>query len=168
MQVRQVVTGHDAKGRAVLRETSKSMGRPFLAWESASSSGVPMRARNLPERGDSPAAPALFPRRRYPLRHHVVLAGVRRGCTRCHSRYARPGKRRTRHAQDRLDGFRGHSLRERGMRARRWRGGVAVSRRCSWCTTELATVGAWLGMCRPAWLFSSLGPTAFRIRPRES
>jgi hypothetical protein len=31
MRVRTVVTGHDAKGRAVFCETSKSMGCPSLA-----------------------------------------------------------------------------------------------------------------------------------------
>ena len=31
MKVRTVVTGHNAKGRAVLCETRKSMGRPSLA-----------------------------------------------------------------------------------------------------------------------------------------
>jgi len=32
MQVRTVVTGHNAKGRAVLCEMRKSMGCPSLAW----------------------------------------------------------------------------------------------------------------------------------------
>src|SRR5215471_7193296 len=49
-----------------------------------------------------------------------------------------------------------------------------MARRCcclpamSCCRTALATVGAWLGTCRPAWLFSSSEPIAFRIRPPAS
>src|SRR5262249_54312157 len=35
----------------------------------------------------------------------------------------------------------------------------------SWCRTELATVGAWLGACRPPWLLSSSEPTAVELRP---
>src|SRR5260370_27001600 len=87
-------------------------------------------ARNLPERGEQSGGARSIPtRRRRPLRHSDVLAGVRRGCTGTPPRDAHGGRRRTRHAQDRLDGFRDRSLRQRGRRGRRWRRGVAVSRR---------------------------------------
>src|SRR5262249_20736084 len=70
-------------------------------------------------------------RRWHPLRHRIVLAGVRIGCcTGSRFRDTRRRGRRTRHAYDRLDGFWGPSLLQRGTRARRWRGGVAVFRRC--------------------------------------
>jgi len=36
---------------------------------------------------------------------------------------------------------------------------------CPPLRTELATVGAWLGTCRPPWLLSSSEPSAVRIRP---
>src|SRR6516162_11503 len=52
-----------------------------------------------------------------------------------------------------------------------WHSSSTMARRCrclpamSWCRTELATVGAWLGTCRPPWLLSSSEPTAVRFRP---
>src|SRR5262249_46879569 len=102
--------------------------------------------------------------RRHPLCHSDVLAGVRRGCTRTPARDARGGRRRTRHAQNRLDGF-------RGLSPATWQSSSTMAWRCcclpamSWCRTELAIVGGWLGACRPPWLLSSSEPIAVRRRP---
>jgi hypothetical protein len=38
----------------------------------------------------------------------------------------------------------------------------------SWWRTELATVGAWLGTCRPPWRLSSSERTAVRFRPARA
>src|SRR2546427_9753195 len=52
-----------------------------------------------------------------------------------------------------------------------WHSSSTMARRCrclpamSSLRTELATVGAWLGTCRPPWLLSSSEPSAVRIRP---
>src|SRR5256886_2619540 len=52
-----------------------------------------------------------------------------------------------------------------------WHSSSTMARRCrclpamSSLKTELATVGAWLGTCRPPWLLSSSEPSAVRIRP---
>jgi quercetin dioxygenase-like cupin family protein len=62
MQVRQVVTGHDDKGRSVIArdENVDAMSRPgvgdlALLWSAD-------EAATYPDAGDNPAAPALFPR----------------------------------------------------------------------------------------------------------
>jgi len=61
MQVRQVVTGHDDKGRSVIARDEKidAMSRPdvgdlALLWSAD-------EASTYPDAGDNPAAPALFP-----------------------------------------------------------------------------------------------------------
>src|SRR5215471_2581405 len=52
-----------------------------------------------------------------------------------------------------------------------WHSSSPMARRCrclpamSSLRTELATVGAWLGTCRPPWLLSSSEPSAVRVRP---
>src|SRR5258705_7556439 len=54
-----------------------------------------------------------------------------------------------------------------------WHSSLTMARRCcclpamSWLRTELATVGAWLGTCRPPWLLSSSEPSAVRIGLHE-
>src|SRR5580704_5818289 len=52
-----------------------------------------------------------------------------------------------------------------------WHSSSTMARRCrclpamSSLRTELATVGAWLGTCRPPWLLSSSEPSAVRLGP---
>jgi len=55
-----------------------------------------------------------------------------------------------------------------------WHSSLTMARRCcclpatSWWRTELATVGAWLGTCRPPWRLSSSERTAVRFRPARA
>jgi hypothetical protein len=95
MKVRTVVTGHDAKGRAVFVRDEKVDGTPIpglgelaFLWNA--------NERNLPERGEQSGGARYFSARRWrPLHHRDVLAG-RLHCTRTHSRDAPRGWRRTR------------------------------------------------------------------------
>ena len=81
MQVRKVVTGHDAEGRAVIARDEKIDGMPIPGLGELAFLWSADEPATYPNAGDNPAAPGSLPTRRWhPLRHSDVLAGVRRGC----------------------------------------------------------------------------------------
>ena len=132
MQVRKVVTGHDAKGRAVFVRDEKVDGMPIPGLGELAFLWNANEPATYPNAGNNPAAPGIFP----PVGGiRFIMATYLPETTSLHQNplprcTSRMDGRRTRLSQDRHDGFRGRSLRQPGSRARRWRGGVAVSRRC--------------------------------------
>jgi hypothetical protein len=90
MKVRTVVTGHDAKGRAVFVRDEQVDGTPIPGLGELAFLWNADEPATYPNAGNNPAAPGMW----HPLHHRDVLA--RRDCTRTHSRDAPRGWRRTR------------------------------------------------------------------------
>jgi hypothetical protein len=61
MQVRKVVTGHDAEGRAVIAREEKIDGMPISGLGELVFLWSADEPATYPNSGDNPAAPALFP-----------------------------------------------------------------------------------------------------------
>ncbi len=166
MQVRKVVTGHDADGRAVIARDEKIDGMPIPGLGELVFLWSADEPATYPNSGDNPAAPALFP----------PVGGIasssrrtRRGSKRLLHQKPLPGytsRRATNPACTRpTRRISGPSLRQRGTRARRWRRGVPVSRRCRGAERNSPPLARGWGTCRPPWLLSSSEPTAVRFRP---
>src|SRR5262249_8419581 len=130
MQVRKVVTGHDAKGRAVIARDEQIDGVPIPGLGELAFLWSADEPATYPNAGDNPAAPGPFPPvggirfviATYSPEFDVVAP------ERLPGMHVEDGDEPGMHRTDSTD-F-GVSLRQRGNRARRWRGGVAVSRRC--------------------------------------
>jgi hypothetical protein len=91
MKVRTVVTGHDAKGRAVFVRDEKvdgtsipGLGELAFLWNAD-------EPATYPNEGNNPAAARNIPTRRGQPLHHRDVPAKRRGCTRTHSRDAHRG-----------------------------------------------------------------------------
>src|SRR5262249_2504071 len=139
MQVRKVVTGHDAKGRAVIARDEQIDGVPIPGLGELAFLWGADEPATYPNAGDNPAAPAPFPPvggirfviATYSPESDVVAPEPLPGM------HVEDGDEPGMHRTDST--VRGHSLRH--TRARRWRGGVAVSGRCrgaEWNSPPLA------------------------------
>ena len=95
MKVRTVVTGHDAKGRAVFVRDEKVDGTPIPGLGELAFLWNANEPATYPNAEQSGGARYFSARRWHPLHHRDVLAG-RLHCTRTHSRDAPRGWRRTR------------------------------------------------------------------------
>ena len=85
MRVREVVTGHDAEGRAVIARDEQIDGVPIPGLGELAFLWGADGPATYPDAGDNPVPT----HRWHPLPHSDVLAGVRRGCTRIPRRDAR-------------------------------------------------------------------------------
>ena len=166
MRVRQVVTGHDAKGRAVFARDEQVDGMPIPGLGELAFLWSADEPATYPNAGNNPAVPSLFPPvggirfliATYSPEHDVIAApeaapGI----------HVEDGDEPGMHTTDSTDFgvvLSGNVVCELDDGAE-----VVLSPAMLWCRMELATVGAWLGRCRPPWLFSSSEPTAFSIRP---
>ena len=135
MKVRTVVTGHDAKGRAVFVRDEKVDGTPIPGLGELAFLWNANEPATYPNAGNNPAAPGIFP----PVGGIRFIIG-----TYLPGDFIAPEPTPEMHLEDgdefgganagfhRTDttDFRGRSLRQPGTPARRWRRGVAVSRRC--------------------------------------
>jgi hypothetical protein len=165
MQVRKVVTGHDAKGRAVIARDEQIDGVPIPGLGELAFLWGANEPATYPNAGDNPAAPAPFPPvggirfviATYSPESDVVAPEPLPGM------HVEDGDEPGMHRTDSTDfGV---------VLSATWYSGSTMAWRCcclpamSWYRTELATVGAWLEACRPPWLLSSSEPTAVRLRP---
>ena len=165
MQVRQVVTGHDAKGRAVFARDEQVNATPIPGLGELTFLWSADGPATYPNAGNNPAAPGIFPPvggirfliATYSPESDVVapepLAGM----------HVDDGDELGMHRTDSTDFgvvLSGNVVLELddGVEVLLSPGDVVVR-------TELATVGAWLGACRPPWLLSSSEPTAVNLRP---
>jgi len=156
MQVRKVVTGHDAKGRAVITRDERIDGVP-MPWPGRARPGLGELAflwgadepATYPNAGNNPAAPGPFPPvggvrfviATYSPAFDVVAPEPLPGM------HMEDGDEPGMHRTDSTD-FGSFS-------PATWSSSSTMAWRCcclpatSWCRTGLATVGAWLGACRP-------------------
>ena len=134
LKVRTVVTGHNAEGRAVFVRDEQVNGTPIPGLGELAFLWNADEPATYPNAGNNPAAPGIFP----PLGGIRFIIG-----TYLPGDFIAPEPTPEMHledgdelggakglSQDRHHGFRGRSLRQSGAPTRRWRGGVAVSRRC--------------------------------------
>ena len=169
MQVRTVVTGHNAKGRAVFVRDEKVDGMPIPGLGELAFLWNADEPATYPNAGNNPAARGIFP----PLGGIRFIIGTYFRETSLHQNpLPRCTSRMATNSVELTPAFTGPTRRISGsFSPATWHSSSTMARRCrclpamSRLRTELATVGAWLGTCRPPWLLSSSEPSAVRIRP---
>ena len=169
MHVRQIVTGHDADGRAVFVRDKQLDGIPIphlgelvFLWSAD-------EPATYPNAGNNPAAPGIFP----PVGGIRFIIG-----TYLPGDFIAPEPTPEMHLEDgdELGGAKAGFHRTdttdfgvvlSGNLALKLDDGAEVSLSPGDVLIENGTrhVGAWLGTCRPPWLLSSSEPSAVRIRP---
>jgi hypothetical protein len=161
--VRQVVTGHDAIGRAVIARDEQIDGMPIPGLGELAVLWSADEPATYPNAGNNPGGTALFPPVggiRFIMTSYSANSVVAPEPT--PGMHAEDGDALGMHRTDTTDFgvlLSGNLVVEvdDGAKVLLSPGDVVVR-------TELATVGAWLGTCRPPLLLSSSEPTAFRIR----
>jgi hypothetical protein len=159
MQVHQVVTGHDAKGRAVFVRDEQVDGMPIPGLGEFVFLWSADEPATYPNAGDNPAAPGIYP----------PVGGIRFLMGTYSPEFDVVAPEPT---PETNPASTGPTRRISGsLSPATWYSSLTMARRCCflpamfWWRTELATVGGWLGTCRPPWLLCSSEPTAFRTRP---
>ena len=166
MKVRTVVTGHDAKGRAVFVRDEQVDGTPIPGLGELAFLWNADEPATYPNAGNNPAAPGIFP----------PVGGIRYIIGTYLPGAIAPEPTPEMHLEDgdepggANDGFHRTDTTDFGVllsgnMALELDDGAEVVLSPGDVLIELGTVGAWLGTCRPPWLLSSSEPTAVRFRP---
>jgi hypothetical protein len=160
MQVRQVVTGHDAKGRAVFVRDEQVDGMPIPGLGELAFLWNADEPATYPNAGNNPGAPGIFPPVggiRFIMSTYLPGGVVAPEPT--PEMHIEDGDEPGFHRTDTTDFgvlLSGNIVAELDDGAE-----VLLSPGDVRCRTELVTVGAWLGTRRPPWLLSSSEPADF-------